>query len=158
MYVGNLGDSEVVVARGSGRGCFAECVSFKHKPTDPQERERIEKAGGHVIFGRVLGSLAVSRALGDAGYKSQNSNPAEDFVSSDPYVRAVAIGPDVPFIIVACDGLWDRLTYQDAVDYVRLQFNAHVPPDEAAARLADRAIDVGSQDNVSVVVVYLTWP
>ena len=48
---------------------MAECVTYKHKPNSPEERERIEKAGGHVVFGRVPGSLAVSRALGDSEFR-----------------------------------------------------------------------------------------
>ena len=38
-------------------------LSHKHKPTDTEEKERIEKEGGMVFHGRVCGSLAVSRGM-----------------------------------------------------------------------------------------------
>lgn len=44
-------------------------LSNDHKPYLEGEKERIEKAGGHVKFNRVNGDLAVSRALGDFAYK-----------------------------------------------------------------------------------------
>lgn len=40
-----------------------------HRPTEQNERDRIEEAGGFVIYGRVDGALDVSRALGDIRFK-----------------------------------------------------------------------------------------
>jgi protein phosphatase 2C family protein 2/3 len=42
-----------------------------HKPKHPKEEQRIKKAGGYVENGRVNGSLALSRALGDFAFKNQ---------------------------------------------------------------------------------------
>lgn len=53
-------------------------LSVDHKPDDPIEKERIEKAGGYVQTGRVNGNLAVSRALGDLEYKSSANVPMPD--------------------------------------------------------------------------------
>ena len=50
---------------------FDETV--KHKPMDDGERERVQQAGGFVIFGRVGGTLAVSRAFGDKPFKVPHS-------------------------------------------------------------------------------------
>lgn len=44
-------------------------MSYKHIPTDENERLRISAAGGLVVFGRLFGSLAVSRSFGDRDYK-----------------------------------------------------------------------------------------
>ena len=43
--------------------------TLDHKPTNPEERQRIQNAGGVVLTQRINGSLAVSRALGDFDYK-----------------------------------------------------------------------------------------
>ena len=51
-----------------------------HKPGDQLERARIENAGGFVEFNRVNGNLALSRAVGDFAFKSNQTLPAEDQV------------------------------------------------------------------------------
>ena len=118
---------------------------------------RIEQAGGHVLFGRVLGSLAVSRSLGDFEFKHPQNKGTADFVSCDPFVAQVALTPENPFMIVACDGLWDRTTYQEAVTFCEEQRQKGKSPTEAAQALVRRAIEAGSLDNVSCIVVYFTW-
>jgi|AntAceMinimDraft_5_1070358.scaffolds.fasta_scaffold341124_1 serine/threonine protein phosphatase PrpC len=40
-------------------------MSEDQKPSRPDEKARILRAGGFVMNGRVLGDLAVSRAFGD---------------------------------------------------------------------------------------------
>lgn len=65
VMIANVGDSRAV-ASISGR---AIALSVDHKPNLPAERARIQNAGGTVtsMMGchRVMGMLAMSRALGD---------------------------------------------------------------------------------------------
>ena len=65
FFFANCGDSRAVLSR-SGKAFFS---TLDHKPINPTEKERIQKAGGSVMIQRVNGSLAVSRALGDYEYK-----------------------------------------------------------------------------------------
>lgn len=44
-------------------------LSVDHKPSRPDEAQRIRDAGGFVINNRVMGELAVSRAFGDCEFK-----------------------------------------------------------------------------------------
>lgn len=66
-YIANTGDTRAVLSR-SGK---AYNLSIDRKATDPEEIARVAKEGGFVSNGRVLGSLAVSRALGDAQLKAR---------------------------------------------------------------------------------------
>jgi len=61
LYVANAGDSRCVLCR-DGK---AVNMSDDHKPEDPEEQDRIVKAGGRVTCdGRVNGGLNLSRAIG----------------------------------------------------------------------------------------------
>ena len=56
----NTGDSRCILVRDYK----VKPMSDDHKPTNPKERDRIQKAHGTVALGRVNGDLAVSRAFG----------------------------------------------------------------------------------------------
>ena len=74
LYCSNTGDSRCVLSRDGE----AIDMSNDHKPNQEREIQRIENAGGFVRYDRVLGSLAVSRSLGDFQYKTKKHLPAED--------------------------------------------------------------------------------
>lgn len=42
----------------------AVTLTVRHRPTNEDEKNRIEKIGGAVFSGRVFGALAVSRYFG----------------------------------------------------------------------------------------------
>mmetsp|Transcript_23430 Transcript_23430/g.16654 ORF Transcript_23430/g.16654 Transcript_23430/m.16654 type:complete len:93 (+) Transcript_23430:946-1224(+) len=57
----NLGDARAVLSR-NGK---ALDLSVDYKASRKDEQERIKSQGGYIVFGRVLGRLAVTRAFGD---------------------------------------------------------------------------------------------
>jgi serine/threonine protein phosphatase PrpC len=71
----NLGDSRCIVGHYSKPDAIP--LTIDHKPTDEEEVKRIQAAGGSVVRRRVDGILAVSRALGDATYKTDSNLPPE---------------------------------------------------------------------------------
>ena len=76
-----------------------------HKPSRSDERQRIENAGGVVVWAgtwRVSGVLAVSRAFGD--------RPLKKFVIAEPETREEQIRPLDRMVILASDGLWDVIS------------------------------------------------
>ena len=68
VTIANVGDSRGVLCR-KGK---AISLSKDHKPVRPDETARIVDAGGFVFMKRVMGQLAVSRAVGDANFKKDS--------------------------------------------------------------------------------------
>ncbi|OAY58377.1 probable protein phosphatase 2C 11 isoform X2 [Manihot esculenta] len=87
LLVANVGDSRVVASRAGS----AIPLSIDHKPDRSDERQRIEDAGGFIIWAgtwRVGGVLAVSRAFGDKLLKP--------YVVAEPEIQdAVALVQDI---------------------------------------------------------------
>ncbi|KAK4154203.1 phosphatase 2C-like domain-containing protein [Chaetomidium leptoderma] len=140
LYTANVGDARIILCR-QGK---ALRLSYDHKGSDENEGKRITNAGGLILNNRVNGVLAVTRALGDTYMK--------DLVTGHPYTTETVIQPDLDeFIIIACDGLWDVCSDQDAVDLIR---NVQDPA-PAAKLLVDHALSRFSTDNLSCMVVRL---
>ncbi|CAE7650338.1 unnamed protein product, partial [Symbiodinium microadriaticum] len=123
LFVANAGDSRAVLCRGDGS---VHALSFDHKPNDSVELNRIVAAGGFVNHvGRVNGNLNLSRAIGDLKYKqSHHLTRPEQIISGDPDVTVTALLPDDKFFLIACDGIWDCFSNQEAVDFVRTRIEA----------------------------------
>ncbi len=82
VYVANAGDTRCVIA-AKGK---AKDLSIDHKPDLPNEKRRVQRAGGFVEEGRVNGIIAISRAIGDWEYKNQSLKPEDNMVSAFPEV------------------------------------------------------------------------
>lgn len=139
LLVANVGDSRVVACRAGS----AIPLSIDHKPDRSDERERIEQAGGFIIWAgtwRVGGVLAVSRAFGDKLLKP--------YVVAEPEIQEEEID-GVDFIIIASDGLWNVLSNKDAVSIVQ----DIVDTEAASRRLIEEAYSRGSTDNITCIVV-----
>lgn len=118
VYVANLGDSRAVLCRMEATGgadgrrrSVTLALSKEHNPTIYEERMRIQRAGGTVRDGRVLGVLEVSRSIGDGQYKRCG-------VISSPDVRRCQLTANDRFIILACDGLFKVFSADEAVKFV----------------------------------------
>ena len=146
ILVANVGDSRAVL-------CFddhCEDLSLDHKPTREDEKERIENLGGEIVFykgaWRVEKILAVTRALGDVHLYP--------FVIPTPDFREVFVPrnqQDAKYIILASDGLWDVLTSKEASQMIR-----GCSALKAANILCSAALDRGSTDNITAVVIELS--
>ena len=165
LVVANAGDSRAVLCRNGA----AIALSQDHKPDRADEKDRIEAADGKVIFYGVsrVGSpnsaymLAVSRALGDKQLTGKEGNrlviPDPEFQEMNPLMQ------EDEFIILACDGVWDVLSNQQAVDLVRSELQKKSPDlknligadyKQAAQALLKRA-RAGTNDDLTVIVVGL---
>ena len=138
----NAGDTRVIIGTGNGFSLLTK----DHKPDLSEERARIESLGGRVIsYGapRVEGILAMSRALGDRGLKP--------YVSSEPRIVEGHPGNENDYAVLACDGVWDVLM----PDEVMLIVRAAIDPGRASEEISRKALDHGSTDNITVIVLDL---
>jgi len=67
-------------------------------------------------------------------------------LSSSSCVRA-------QFVVMACDGVWDVMTSQQVVNFVRRQLATHGDVAAASRALLAKALDLNSIDNVTAVVI-----
>jgi len=151
------------------------CVGRLHA-MDLDDDEIFENAHERVRLNeihRVCGEVAVTRAIGDVDFKGwsrepRNKRPSPCFVYPEDHPRSFVADllvstPDVvernldafdDFVLVATDGLWDVLDPQEAVDAARTLFHKRrATPRDVAQQLVQRALRLGSGDNVTVVVL-----
>ena len=154
IYVANCGDSRAVLCR-NGK---AAALTDDHKAAREDETARVEAAGGQILFWngvRVMGLLAVSRAIGDHSLRP--------YVIADPEVTVINRHPGDELLVLASDGLWDVMDNQEACSLAKkclLRARQKGSSRENAARVAATvltraAVDRGSRDNVTVLVVDL---
>uniref|UniRef100_A0A7S0HQD2 PPM-type phosphatase domain-containing protein n=1 Tax=Hanusia phi TaxID=3032 RepID=A0A7S0HQD2_9CRYP len=153
LHMGWVGDSRGVLSR---QGRYLR-VSEDHKPDRPDERKAVEARGGHVIFRgtyRVAGptALAVSRAIGDILMKEPRK-----LVTSDPEIKTIELLPQDEFLVMASDGLFDVMRDQCVIETVSKHIRENKSCKGAADKLTEMAIEKGSLDNVTALVVQFLW-
>eukprot|EP00933_Yihiella_yeosuensis_P035160 TRINITY_DN28636_c0_g1_i1.p1 TRINITY_DN28636_c0_g1~~TRINITY_DN28636_c0_g1_i1.p1 ORF type:complete len:281 (+),score=52.10 TRINITY_DN28636_c0_g1_i1:78-920(+) len=163
IYTAHLGDSRAVMARGSKATRLTSMTD--HKATDPLEAKRVIEAGGSIINDRVNGMLAMTRALGDHLLKMPVL--PNDVVSNVPDITSTDLSVQDSFIILACDGLWDVMVDQQAVELVvecmkeltpiarQLELEGRSLAEILARMLVEEALQRGSQDNISCIIIFL---
>ena len=175
IHCANVGDSRAVLVHGDGT---IEELSHDHKPLDPAEKRRIEAAGhsveiitaltakGRVKVPRVDGVLALSRAFGDGSMKDVTLSQEECAVTCIPDIKHVRVDPrQMRFVVIACDGVWDVISSERAgqivVEFMRGVDREALKTDkglrqaltQAAEKLVQTALEEGSDDNCTAVVV-----
>jgi serine/threonine protein phosphatase PrpC len=167
LLVSHVADSTCVLGKKvSGSDKYtAEALTRDHKPDLKDEKSRIEKAGGRVVFDgyanhRIYAKnarypgLNMSRCLGDLLGHSDCG------ITCEPEVKVRALQPDDQILLLCSDGVWEFISPTEAVNIV-----AQFEPTEAMAaaeKLAKEAWDRWIReeggavvDDITVVVVYL---
>ncbi|KAI8977629.1 hypothetical protein BDF20DRAFT_913944 [Mycotypha africana] len=140
LYVGNVGDALAVLSRNNGQALE---ITQKHIPLNPSEISRIRAAGGYVSNSGLLNDeLNVSRSFG-----YYHLIPV---VNANPYISTIDLAENDEFVIMASRGLWDRISYQTAVDIARTEKDDLMI---AAQKLRDFALTYGADDNVMVMII-----
>jgi protein phosphatase 2C family protein 2/3 len=153
LIVGSVGDSRCLVC---DNGKKYE-MTRDHEIDDSEEEERILQAGYRPYIDsdnelRIEG-LNMSRSFGDIELKKNVSlGMTEQAVIAVPRIRSMELRSTLEFMVVACDGVFEVMTNQDVVSYVRKALKSRTA-EATACGLAKKAIKKGSNDNVSVIVV-----
>mmetsp|Transcript_45740 Transcript_45740/g.147279 ORF Transcript_45740/g.147279 Transcript_45740/m.147279 type:complete len:311 (-) Transcript_45740:29-961(-) len=168
LYLCHVGDCRAVLCRGGA----AVRLTQDHRPDRRDEQRRIKEAGGGVFqvsgiwrctdakgAARALDAkasftdhdstlyLSCSRTLGDPALKMNDDRP---ILSNVPDTSRHALQQDDLFVILGCDGVWDVLTDQQAVD---LALEHWPDPSAASAAIVRKALSSGSGDNLTAQVV-----
>ena len=160
IYVSNLGDCRAVLCNKDN---IAIPLTKDHKPMAHDEYIRITNLGGKIIQDNEgtfrIKDLSLSRAFGDFD--------AAPFVSHTPDINKYEVTKNDKFIIMACDGLWDVISNQDAIDFVLnkwRELNVKIPAKHTifsqksakniATSLGQYAIRIGSMDNITIQIIF----
>lgn len=117
IYQVNLGDSRSLIF--SRKELLSS--SKDHCPTNEEERDRINAAGGYISYGRIDGNIAVSRAFGDFEFKTTMTlsyDPINGKMSTVPDVKALQLSPPL-FILLTSDGAFDSYSNESMVQFVQ---------------------------------------
>ena len=138
LYCANVGDSSCCLI-----GKNAEFISTDDKCTNKKEIKRIEKEGGQIVDDRLGGILAVTRGLCDFDLKTKG-------LISEPHIVKKLIDHNLNYCVLASDGVWDVLKPDEVA---KITQNRNV--NELAKTIVETAIDRGSEDNISCIVIEL---
>ncbi|XP_054824306.1 protein kinase and PP2C-like domain-containing protein isoform X2 [Prosopis cineraria] len=145
LFVANCGDCRAILCRAGS----PIALSKDHVASCPEERERVIRDGGQVHWQvdtwRVgLPALQVTRSMGDDDLK-----PA---VTAEPEISETTLSADDEYLVMASDGLWDVMSNKEVINMIK---DTVKEPGMCSKRLATEAVERGSKDNITVIVVFL---
>merc|ERR1719152_304493 len=93
-----------------------------HSPNSEVERRRLDNLGVEVSSdGYLHGRICVSRAFGDWAWDVQDKCPG---VICEPEVQVVPLTDETEFLLLACDGIFEKMSSKDAGQVVRRRLRA----------------------------------
>ncbi|KAM3857313.1 protein phosphatase Mn(2+)-dependent 1K [Diretmus argenteus] len=144
LVVGSVGDSRALLCR-KGR---AIKLTHDHTPDRKDESQRITRSGGFVTWNsvgqaNVNGRLAMTRSIGD--FHLRNSG-----VIAEPETQRLTVQhANDSFLALTTDGINFLLSDQEICDVINQFHN----PTEAAQVISQQALQYGSEDNATIIVV-----
>ncbi|XP_072334893.1 protein phosphatase 1K, mitochondrial-like [Scyliorhinus torazame] len=144
LIVASVGDSPAILCH-EGK---AKQLTDDHTPRRRDEQKRIKDCGGFIDWNSagdpyVNGRLAMTRSIGDVDLKPFG-------VTARPDVNTVELDHTKDcFLILTTDGVSGIIEAQEVCDIVKRCQD----PSEAAAVVNEQALQYGTQDNVTTMVV-----
>ncbi|XP_031132676.1 protein phosphatase 1K, mitochondrial isoform X2 [Sander lucioperca] len=144
LVVGSVGDSRAMLCR-KGK---ALKLTVDHTPERRDEKERIKRSGGFITWNslgqsNVNGRLAMTRSIGDFDLKNTG-------VIAEPETKRISLHhAHDSFLALTTDGVNFIMNSQEICNVI----NQCHDPKEAAQRISDQALQYGSEDNSTIIVV-----
>ncbi|THH10927.1 hypothetical protein EW145_g997 [Phellinidium pouzarii] len=149
LTVAHVGDTRVLLCSTNGGEVVR--MTQDHHADALIEAARLRRVGGSRLimdsYGetRWMGALANTRGIGDMNFKSFG-------VTAEPEVRTKLLkGPEWAFIVFVTDGISSVLSDAEIVDLARYARD----PRAAAKAILEFAEEIGSEDNLTALVVPL---
>lgn len=137
VHIANVGDSKIVLAtKNRNYGAYDEPevlaveLTKTHRPSDVEEKQRIESLGGSVyvkdsgvariywqgtLTSKLLPRPNLSRSLGDLWSCTEKK---EYIMSPIPHTFTHFVTDDDLFYVIASDGVWDVMEPQEVVEII----------------------------------------
>jgi len=134
-YIANVGDSRAILSSNKGTEIYT--LSWDHKPTDEFEKQRVILNGGQIYHWTAItpsdtenpdivvgplwvlpGRLSVCRTFGDYEAKLTDRGGNPKVVIAVPEVKSFEIKDEHDFVLIGCDGIFDRMNNVDTINAV----------------------------------------
>ncbi|XP_067301585.1 protein phosphatase Mn(2+)-dependent 1K isoform X1 [Pseudorasbora parva] len=144
LVVGSVGDSRALLCR---KGKVRK-LTDDHTPERKDEKQRVRQSGGFVAWNsvgqaNVNGRLAMTRSIGDFDLKKIG------VIAEPETTRTLLQHAHDSFLVLTTDGINFIMTNQEICDVI----NQCHDPTEAANVIAEQALQYGSEDNSTLIVV-----
>ena len=140
LYCANVGDSESYYISKDKIIKLTNLHNCKNK----NEVERVKNSKGLIFGNRVFGMLNLTRSIGDFDFKIYG-------VINEPFIYKVNLIENYSkYVILGSDGVWDVVNENDLVD---IEKNSGGVTKDFCERIVNFAIEKGSKDNVSCIVI-----
>ena len=138
IFVVNVGDSRAIMSIDAGAQIGV--LTRDHKPDDELEKVRIQAAGGKIYrtqtFAKAAsqpgekdlyvqgplrvfpGRLSVSKTFGDIEAKRPKYGGNPNVIVCEPDIKSFKIQDNFDFIMIGCDGIFERLNNRDCIDAI----------------------------------------
>lgn len=161
-------------------------LSIDHKPEYEEEQARIESNGGKVyqnqsfipdpspsntsgtqtLIGphRVFpGRLSVSRTIGDIEAKDERYGGNPNVVIAIPEIRAFKIKENYDFIVIGCDGVYEKMDNQEVMDQIyeaalqpenlKQPMTMHARCGSSVDGVLNQCVNQKTLDNITCVII-----
>jgi len=153
LHIANLGDCRAMVCRN---GEMVQLTVDHHPIDNPVDAERLRSLSVEVSCdGYLHGRIGVSRAFGDWAWYAEEKCLG---LTCEPDMYEAEVTEDTEFLLLACDGIFEKMSTKEAGQTVRRALRRTRNAKESAEALIKMAEKSNGTDNLSAIVVIFTLP